>query len=205
MDKGKGFLILYLTPSKAASAFVPGSLQIVDVLPNYTLGGFFGSIYRTDSEATSGSLVEFYAIPALARWKGRKCFYLIAHDPATKPDLIWRNERNFISLCSREGSPPYISMKIMPIAAELPFRFHLPFIEIKGEGVIFPKSIPVSRVSVSSSSIYIPPSSPLSIFPFRIKVFTITFNLAQVILEEQKLIKGKIFKELKTGVCGRII
>lgn len=204
-EKGNGFLILYLTPSKAVSSLVSEPLQIVDILPNYTLGGFFGAFYRTSTESNSRPLLEFNIITALTRWKEKRGFYLSPVDLSTRPELIWEKKRNGISMVGRKGFSLYISLSIMPITPRIPLRFHLSFIETKGEGIISPKIIPVTKMALSSSSIDIPSSSPLAGLPFKGKVLAIVFSLDQVIEEEKNLIKGKVLKELKTGVYGRLI
>jgi hypothetical protein len=219
MEKGIGFLILYLTPSRTVSPLISEPLQILDVIPNYTLGGFFGALYHTNPESnhapnlfrggsnflSKGSFGEFSIIPALTYWKDRKGFYLRPVDPSTRPELIWEKKGYGFSLSEKEGFQGYISLRAIPIIPRLPFRFHLHFLEIKGEGIIFPKILPITKMALSFSSIHIPPSSPLSELPFKGKIFTIIFSLGQVIVEEQKAIKGKIFKELKTGVYGGLI
>jgi len=197
-------LILYLTPSKAISSMVSESLQIVDILPNYTLGGFFGAFYHTDIETGSRPLLEFDIIPALTRWKEKRGFYLNPPDLGARPELTWEKKRNVISLVGRNGFSPYISLTIMPITPGLPLRFHLSFIEVKGEGIILPKILPVTKMALSLSSIHIPPSSPLSGLPFKGKVLAITFSLDQVMVGEPRLVKRNILEELKTGVYGRI-
>lgn len=210
MAKGNGFLILYLTPSKVVSPLISEPLHIIEVLPNYTLGGFFGALYHTDSEnnpvlATGRGpvpLIEFSIITALIRCNEKKGFYLSPVARITRPELMWEKRGLGFSLWEREGFPSYISLRVMPITPRIPLRFNLPFIEMKGEGVVLDRILPVTKMAFSSSSIHIPPSSPLSGLPFKFKIFSIIFSLDQVVVEEPKMIKGKILKELKTGVYG---
>jgi len=121
------------------------------------------------------------------------------------PELLWENRRDGISICGKEGLPPCISLNVRPITPGIPLTLRLTFIETKGEGVVFDRTLPVTKPAISFSSIHIPSSSPLSGLPFKIKIFFCAFSLNQVIVEESKAIKGKVFKELKTGVYGRII
>ncbi|MBI5198966.1 MAG: hypothetical protein HZA09_03005 [Nitrospirae bacterium] len=220
MEKGKGFLILYLTPSKSVTPYISEPLQVIEVLPDYTLGGFFGALYHMDHQiqdpalkgiqhhsecGSASSIHEFSIITAFTRYKEKKGFYLNPLEPIKRQELIWEKKGHGISLCVREGFPSYISLRVIPITPSLPFGFHLPLIEMKGEGVIFYRSLPVTKISLSTSSIHIPPSSPLSELPFKSKIFSVLFNLNQVIVAEPKTIKGKVFKELQTGVYGRVI
>lgn len=214
--KGNGFLILYLTPSKAISSLITEPLKVVEVLPDYTLGGFFGALYNTLHEIKdsgpniyhgasgqgSGSLLEFGIITGLTQCNKKKGLFLSPHPPMIGSGLIWENRGNGIHLCGREGFSPCISLKITPIAPGIPVRFHIPFIETKGEAVVFNIILPVTKTALSFSSIHIPPSSPLSGLPFKSKIFSVIFRLDQVIVEEPKAIKSKVFKELKTGVYG---
>ncbi|MEK6691446.1 MAG: hypothetical protein AABY78_09155 [Nitrospirota bacterium] len=219
-EQGKGFLILYLIPLKVVSSLVSEPLRIVEVFPDYTLGGFFGALYHRDHQiqdtvlkgiqpnsgcGSASPIHEFSIITAFTRYKEKKGFYLNPLEPIKRQELIWEKKGHGISLCVREGFPSYISLRVIPITPSLPFGFRLPLIEMKGEGAIFYRSLPVTKISLSTSSIHIPPSSPLSELPFKSKIFSVLFNLNQVIVEEPKTIKGKVFKELQTGIYGRVI
>ncbi|MEK6693020.1 MAG: hypothetical protein AABY44_06300 [Nitrospirota bacterium] len=218
---GNGFLILYLTPSKAVSPAISEPFRVVEVLPDYTLGGYFAALYHTDHDTLSpayndsgqgpGTSLEFRIITALTRCpapdgtgrcKEKKGFYLSPVAPVKGSELVWEHRRNGIYLCGREGIPPCISLDITPITPKIPIRFHLTFIEPRGEGVVFERVLPATKPAISYSSIKIPSSSPLSELPFKSKIFSVIFSLEQVIVEEPKSIKGKVLKELKTGVYG---
>ncbi len=209
---GNGFLILYLTPSKTVSPTISEPLRVVEVLPDYTLGGYFAALYHTDHDTLSpafnasgqspGTSLEFGIITALTRCKEKKGFYLSPVTPVKGSELVWEHRRNGIYLCGREGIPPCISLDITPITPRIPIRFHLTFIEPKGDGVVFDRTLPATKPAISYSSINIPSSSPLSELPFKSKILSVIFSLEQVIVKEPKRIKGKVLKELKTGVYG---
>lgn len=174
-EKGIGFLILYLTPSKVIAPLIPESLKVVNLLPAYTLCGFYGANYFIENSTYN----EFRVIPALTRWMEKRSFYLSPLEPMTKPELIWEKKGRVICCEVIDGLSHCMSLKFSPIIPKSPFRVALSFIELRGEG-FFHKDQLATNIGLSSSCVEIPSNSPLLDYPFKTKLFTLSFGFDQV-------------------------
>lgn len=192
--------VFYLIRASRVKLLVPPQLNIIEVIPGYTVGGIYAAKYM---KADLSSMSEFGVLPAYVRYGDKKGYFMhhfsvdveCGGDDAkagcvNEPDTSWDITDNSIALDVTSGGSEMISVKLRPILRNLPFSACIPLLCVKGDNVTFMRNQFASNIGISTSTVKIPKSSPLKGFPFRFKLLSTYWDASNVVQKEQDYAKG---------------
>lgn len=205
---GYCMMIFYLVSSRQAAELVPSPLEVSEVVPGLTLGGLYAALYQTGD---FGSLSEFSAFPALVRYKKRRGFFVPFSMVESRDDLPgykgawglrkecasfeWREEKTHYHLNVLCGTQKIVSIDLNTRRLTLPIRISFPFFHVRPRGVISYHADYAARVHLSSSTVEIPPESPLTAFGLKRKVITTLWESTKILLHPPESEKNIVITE----------
>jgi len=196
--------VFYLIPTRQVRPYVPQPLTITEVAPGYTIGGLYAARFGC---AEGRAISEFSVLPAYVRHSDKKGFLMnnfctdsnaegagrdaggIVKSPAS---FAWVMDERYVSLEVAKAGSPVITIKMKPLINELPFSASFPFLSVKGNNVVFFKNQYASNIGLSTSSVSIPKDSPLSGFPFGVKLLSTFWDASNVVMKEPEYVQEPV-------------
>lgn len=196
-------MVFYLVPAKKVRDDLPPSVDVEEVLPGMTIGGFYASRHVMEQGFSS----EFGVAPAFVRSEERKGFYLsrLVSDGSmgmgsgagtgTSSRFYWREEPKAVTLTVEVDGREAVSMRIGIRQMRIPLITTVPFLmanEIVSGALPVYRAHHLRELHLSSVRVRIPDFSPLAIFPAGYKLASIVWEPGEVAVWEPRPAEGRL-------------
>jgi hypothetical protein len=184
--------ILYLVPVKKVTGLIPEPLRAAEVIPGFTVGGFYAARYGSRS---GQAVSEFGLMPAYVRLGDKKGFFMrhfcMDNRPAKEGcscgNFSWKEDGKSIALDVSSEESGLVSIRMRPVLNNIPFTGALPFLYEKGNNIVYLQNHLISRIGVSFSKVTLPEDSPIKGFPFGPKLVTAFWDTSNIVYKEPEL------------------
>jgi len=209
--------VLYLVPTRQVRGLIPSPLEIYEVMPGMTVGGIYAARHGKPGEPSSS---EFGLLPASVSYGGRKGFYMhnfCVDSEDTKPcgrrafttdkavsDFSWDITDKSINLDVFSGGNPVVNVRMHPIISKTPLTASFPILCVKGNNVVFLRNNYAASIGISTSTVTVPSGSPLSGFPFKIKLISTMWDASNIILKEPEYLHAGALKRADNALGSPI-
>ncbi|MBI5191563.1 MAG: acetoacetate decarboxylase family protein [Nitrospirae bacterium] len=198
--------VMYLIPSGKVRPLVPAPFAVSDVLPGFTIGGLYAARYATGDNTFKS---EFGVLPAYVKYGERRGFFMscFCQDETascagrgpwgldkTPGVFSWDVSERAISLDVTTPGGPLAGIRLRPIVNRTPFGTTFPILCVKGESVVFFKNYLASNIGFATSSVHIPPESPLAGFPLGLKLVSTFWDASNVVVKAPELAHERALK-----------
>ncbi|MHB8174744.1 MAG: hypothetical protein ACYDFU_09850 [Nitrospirota bacterium] len=192
-------IILYLVPIKKIKGQVPEQLEVLEVVPGFTLGGIYAARYWSRGR---DFVSEFGLMQSYVRFGDKKGFFIdhfcMDKNPASEGcsgSFSWGGKGRLVTLnVSAEGAD-LIDIKMRPLIKDIPFTGTLPFLCLKGNNVVYHHNHFISRIGISLSKVVLPSGSHLRDFPFGPKLFTVFWDTSNIVFQEPEYVGQRVMKQ----------
>lgn len=195
-------MMFYLVPAKKVRDELPASVDVEEVLPSMTIGGFYASRHVMEEGFSS----EFGVAPAFVRSEERKGFYLsrllsdgrigisgAGTDASAR--FYWRDEPKAVTLTVEVDGREAVTMRIGARQMRIPLITTVPFLmanEIGSGDLPVYRAHHLRELHLSSVRVRIPEFSPLAIFPAGYKLASIVWEPGEVAVWEPRPVEGRM-------------
>lgn len=194
--------ILYLFAARGMRPLVPQPLELVEVFPGMTCGGFYLARHCHRGVEVAK---EFGLVPGVCQHGEKKGFYLRSFRPGSGDpygeafgvtDLVWETRRTSLQVRVLGGDQTLLTLEMPSRALQIPIRIGFPFLRLRGGGgAVFLEMMQAPQVSFMISTVRAA-RPPFADLPFRVKLASIRWQSAEVLsLEGEQRLPGKLFKE----------
>lgn len=206
-------MVFYLVSTKRMSSFVPGPLEVAQVLPGVTLGGLYAASYQSGD---FGAVNELSAFPALARYRNKKGFYVpcsmvesrqgfSGHRGAwglknQKASFQWSQEQSRYVLKVNCDGVEILELHLSTRRIALPLRISFPFIYVRGNGVVSYRADYAAKVYLSTSTVVVPEGSPFRTYGLKYKLITTLWESARIVIHPPESEQVVIPRGVSEGV-----
>ncbi|MGA2192210.1 MAG: hypothetical protein ABSG42_02385 [Nitrospirota bacterium] len=177
---------------------MPHPLQVIEILPGFTIGGLYAARYGDGKDAVS----EFGVLQSYVHYGDKRGFFIRHYcmEGKSSPEgcagnsFKWERAGNSWTVKISTGGSELIDLRVHPVLKGIPFNGTIPFLCVKGNSVAFLQNHFISRIGISTSTVRIPPDSPIHGFPLKYKILSTFWDTSNIIFKEPEYVTTRAIK-----------